>query len=148
MQDSQPTEAEPWLRRAVQAMPEDYASNWALYESLEKQGKSAEAKAQLGAGRRHQGPQCSSERNHHAPDVRSAARPGPSLRARLLFLKRGSREVGERWLQSALSLDPHYGPAHAALADYYHEQGDEAQAALHRKEAQAAASTSPPAKGP
>ena len=52
-----------------------------------------------------------------------------------LYLERGNKAAGEAWLLSALRLDPHYRPAHEALAQFYHEQGDEAKAAYHRGEA-------------
>jgi Tfp pilus assembly protein PilF len=45
--------------------------------------------------------------------------------------------LGERWLQSALSLDAGYKPAHAALADYYARQGDLNRSAEHRRRADA-----------
>ena len=53
------------------------------------------------------------------------------------------KDLGERWLLSALRLDPHYKPAHAALADYYREQGDEEKAESHSREAQAASAAIP-----
>ena len=46
-----------------------------------------------------------------------------------------------RWLQGALNRDPRYGPAHAALADYYERTGAAALAAQHRRLAAEAAST-------
>jgi tetratricopeptide (TPR) repeat protein len=148
LQGGHPTEAEPWLSRAVEAMPEDYASNWALYDCLEKQGKSTAAKAQLA---RSEDIKDRSARMSEITTRGMSARPrDPALRCELglLFLKRGSRPMGESWLISALSLDPHYAPAHAALADYYQEQGDEQKAALHRKQAQAAPSPTSPSKEP
>ena len=38
----------------------------------------------------------------------------PGLRCKLgrLFLERGARPSAERWLLSAVQLDPHYRPAH------------------------------------
>ena len=62
----------------------------------------------------------------------------PALHCELgrLFLERGNRPAAERWLLSAVQLDPHYRPAHEALAAFYEEQGDAEKAAQHRREAQ------------
>ena len=56
----------------------------------------------------------------------------------VLLLRDGHKSTGESWLHSALRLDPNYQPAHAALADFYQAQGDEARAAEHRRQAERA----------
>ena len=59
----------------------------------------------------------------------------PALRCELgrLFLERGARPSAERWLLSAVQLDPHYRPAHEALAQLYEEQGDSEKAEQQRR---------------
>ena len=52
IQAGRPAEAEEWLRRAVHAMPHDYAANFALADALEKDGKTDEAKDQRTARNR------------------------------------------------------------------------------------------------
>jgi Tfp pilus assembly protein PilF len=47
-------------------------------------------------------------------------------------VQNGQREPGERWLHSALQLDPNLRSAHAALAALYETSGDTARAAPHR----------------
>ncbi len=42
---------------------------------------------------------------------------------------------GAAWLRSVIDLDPDYGPAHAALADYYESVGNRELAAEHRRRA-------------
>jgi Tfp pilus assembly protein PilF len=50
----------------------------------------------------------------------------------VLMTRTGRADLGEWWLKSALSLDPDFAPAHAALADLYGRAGDAARAAEHR----------------
>ena len=69
-----------------------------------------------------------------------SARPhDPALHCELgtLLLGLGHRELGERWLLSALKQDGHYRPAHVVLADYYRVKGDAEKAEYHRRQAQA-----------
>ena len=59
----------------------------------------------------------------------------PDLRceAGLIFLNNGQEVEGLRWLASALKENPHHGPSHRALADYYERAGDTTRAAEHRR---------------
>ena len=136
VQAGRPAEAEDWLRRAVQALPRNYQASFALADALEKEGKGDEAKAQ-----RERADQMKDrdERFTELTTRQMNVRPrDPALHCEVgrLFLERGNRPAGERWLLSALQLDPHYRPAHEALAQFYQEQGDEEKAAQHRREAQ------------
>jgi predicted Zn-dependent protease len=130
-----PDEAEGWLRRAAAASPEDYQSQWFLFRALQQAGKDTEAKAQLAVA------EDVKDRRERLGELRSrklAERPlDPALHYEMgvLMLRTGERELGERWLLSALSLDPDYAPAHAALADFYEQAGDPARAAEHRAQA-------------
>jgi tetratricopeptide (TPR) repeat protein len=148
LQAGRPADAENWLRQAVQALPDDYQANWSLYQSLEKQDKTAEAKDQLARA------EYLKDRSMRLGEITTREmimRPrDPALRCELggLLLKKGLNELGERWLLSTLTLDPHYRPAHAALAEYYQEQGDADKADAHRREAQTGPSTPPLSPGP
>jgi tetratricopeptide (TPR) repeat protein len=141
-------EAEVWQRRAVRAMPDNYQANWALYESLQKQGKTDEAQAQFERA------EALKDRNERFAAITTrelAARPrDPALQCELgkLLLAKGSKDLGERWLLNALRLDPRHRPALEALATYYQEQGNEDKAARYRAEAQAAPPLPPPSPGP
>ena len=57
----------------------------------------------------------------------------------MIALQAGVPEDGVRWLESALEIDPHYAPAHQALAEYYKQIGDRARSAQHLSEAKSAA---------
>lgn len=136
LQDGKPAEAEDWLRRAARAQPDSYEANWSLYECLQKQGKDEAAKAPLA---RAEALKARTERLNEIATREMSARPrDPALHCEIgkLLLQRGMKELGERWLLSALRLEPHYKPAHAALADYYREQGDAEKADLHRRAAE------------
>jgi tetratricopeptide (TPR) repeat protein len=135
--NGQLADAEPWLRRAVAATPHDYAPNWALSECLRRQHKEAEAREQAA---RVEELKAEGERLADITHREMTVRPrDPALHAEMgtLLLKAGQREMGERWLLSALRLDPLYRPAHEALARFYAEHGQPEQAALHRAQAEA-----------
>jgi tetratricopeptide (TPR) repeat protein len=128
-----PAEAEKWLQRAVRALPHDYHSHYALFQSLRQQKKDKEAAAQLA---RAQGLKNHLERLHEIISRTMSERPNdPALYCELgtLLLRTGRADLGERWLIGALKLDANYRPAHAALADYYQAHGDADKAASHRK---------------
>ena len=48
------------------------------------------------------------------------------------MLKFGVPSVGVVWLRSVLDIRPDHRPTHAALADYYRQQGNDALATAHR----------------
>lgn len=68
----------------------------------------------------------------------------------LIYLKYSDPHEGLIWLQSVFNYQPHHRGAHQALADYYHSREAENPkfrelAAMHRKEADAAAEEPEPA---
>jgi len=134
--DGKPAQAEPMLKRAAAVAPDDYLSQFLFYESLQKQNKTAEAEAQL------QVANAAKERAERLGDLQSRRmyeQPlNPALHYELgvILLRGGHKNVGESWLLSALSLDPNYRPAHAALADYYAQEGDTKRADEHRRKSE------------
>jgi tetratricopeptide (TPR) repeat protein len=127
--------AENWLRKAQQALPNDYEVSFNLHHALQGLQRTAEAKTQLA---RAQHLKNRIERIHEIQTREMTLHPLASeLHAELgeLLLQNGQRESGERWLQSALQLDPSLRAAHAALAMLYDESGDTERAAQHRREA-------------
>jgi tetratricopeptide (TPR) repeat protein len=137
LQEGEPADAEGWLRRAAAALPHDYQTQWVLYQALNQEGKTAEAAAQKVRAEQLKERR---ERLGELTGQQMSARPNdPALHCELgtLLISLGYDDLGERWLFSALHLDPDYGPAHAALADYYQEHGDRAKASEHRRQARA-----------
>lgn len=135
MQDGREAEAEKWLREAVAQDPGAYEARYQLYLCLSHQGKEADAKAAL-------------ERlNAQEEDLKeitdlvggkmqqSPYDPALHYQAGMIATRAGNVAEGVRWLESALELDPHYAPAHKALAAYYEQIGDPGRAAQHRAEA-------------
>jgi tetratricopeptide (TPR) repeat protein len=133
--DDRPELAESLLRRTLKVWPEDYYTNHLLSQALQKQAKTDEAQAQSKVAEQVK------EVAERLGDLRSrkmSERPlDPALHYEMgtLLLRAGHKEVGESWLLSALSLDPNYRPAHAALADYYESQGDATKAKEHLRKA-------------
>ncbi len=131
--DMQPDKAETWLRRATVLTPDDYQTQFFLFNALEQQHK-PEAKTQLRIANE------TMERAQRLGDLRTrklSEQPlDPALHCEMgvLLLRRGHNKAGEGWLLSALKLKPDYQPAHAALAEYYERQGDRERAAEHRRQ--------------
>jgi tetratricopeptide (TPR) repeat protein len=135
------TEAEHWLRQAVRALPYDYTTNWHLYQALREQAathpqKAEEARKQLARS------ETLKDRIARVGEISSremSRRPNdPALHCELgiLLIQTGHPQVGQRWLLSALELDPGNQKAHAALAEFYRKAGNPTQAAYHQQQAQ------------
>jgi tetratricopeptide (TPR) repeat protein len=133
--DRELTRAEHWLREAARVSPQDYETRWLLVQALRQQNKTEQAKVELRQAEEMK------DRLERLGDLRSrkmSERPlDPALHCEMgvLLLRGGHKDVGEKWLHSALGLDPDYRPAHAALAEYYERQGDPQRAAEHRRRA-------------
>jgi Flp pilus assembly protein TadD len=132
------TEAEHWLNRAAQAAPYEYQAQWALAQCWQQMGKTAQARAQQTQA------EALKHRFERLADIcvhQMSARPNdPALHCEmgLLLVRLGKPALGERWLKSALLQKGDYGPAQAALADFYQERGDTATAQAYRDLAQGA----------
>jgi tetratricopeptide (TPR) repeat protein len=115
LQESQPAEAETWLRRAVAASPNDFRSQWFLYQALGKQQKTTEAEEQLD---KTQKLGLRWKRFETITQHELSARPHDAeLQAELgtLLLDFGYTEAGRNWLLSALKHDPQCRSAREAL---------------------------------
>jgi tetratricopeptide (TPR) repeat protein len=128
-----PAIAEPLLRRAARALPDDYQTHWFLFQSLSQLKREREANEVLERAERLR------DRSARIGELRSrrmSEQPlDPALHVEMgvLLLRSGQDDQGERWLLNALALDPQYAPAHAALADLYQRKGDRERAEQHRR---------------
>jgi tetratricopeptide (TPR) repeat protein len=139
-----PDTAVGWLRQAATADPYDYLTQFLLFQALRQQGKDA-----AGPKARADSLKDSHERLSELMTSKMSAQPhDPALHCKLgtLLLSLGHRQLGERWLLSALVKDPSYQPAHVALAEYYQGRGDTEKAAEHRRQAELSPPPSPPAR--
>jgi predicted Zn-dependent protease len=127
-----PAEAERHLRRAAALAPEDYQAQQLFFQSLQQQGKTEEAKAQLAVA------EALRDRLARLGEItsrRMAQSPlDPALQYEFgkLLIETGQPDVGVQWLLSAVSLDPEHRPSHAALAAYYEARGEREKAEYHR----------------
>jgi predicted Zn-dependent protease len=120
----QGAEAERWLRLALAGDASDRDANHLLFEALRQQGKDEEAHTQQECnGRLHDDLRRIGEILNHEMSERPR---DAALQCELgrLYLRYGKDKSGLRWLLSAVQADPHYRPAHQALADYYERTGD------------------------
>jgi tetratricopeptide (TPR) repeat protein len=142
LREGKPGEAEEWLRKAVRVAPFDFQVNWQLGEALRQQEKTADAQEQF-------------EKAHEIQDVierlgaigqreMSAHPHDPALHYEMgkLLARIGQKETARYWYESALHQDQHFAPAHVALAEWFEEQGNAAQAAFHREQAKSVPTSS------
>ncbi len=131
LQEGEPAAAEPWLRKAAELLPNDYQTNYVLSQCLRRRGKEAEAKALDAKVERIQ---ADMKRMRGLTDQLQGRPHDANLRCEIanIFFRGGERREGLLWLQAALQIDPRSRVAHEALARYYEENGDAAQAAQHR----------------
>jgi predicted Zn-dependent protease len=128
-------EAEPFLRRAAQALPYDQKAQNALWECFRQQGKTEEAEAQ------RERRDVLYERRTRQTTIQTRLLPQKpddlALQCELgkLDLQLGAPQVGEAWLLNVLRLDPNYLPALEALAQHYQERGDRQRAEEYRRRA-------------
>jgi Flp pilus assembly protein TadD len=115
LDEGRAAEAEPWLRKAVQANPHDRRIAYSLSRCLVALGKQEEAEkinarvAEIDADLRR------------LDELRDAIMERPqdaSLRYEggVIFLRSGEREEAMRWLRQALRIDPNHREARNALA--------------------------------
>jgi predicted Zn-dependent protease len=130
--------AEDCLHEAVALLPSAYELRYQLMRCLDQCGKTAEAREQEQLFQQLQ----ADKRRFNEIVSRGMARAphDPALHCELglILLRAGLAEDGVRWLKSALTQEPGFTRAHAALADYYEQSGNREQAASHRRLASAA----------
>ena len=97
--DQRPDQAEAWLSRAVQAMPNDYQTRWLLAQSLQQQKKEHEAKVQLSIA---ESMKATTERIGDLRSRKLSEQPlDPALHYEMgiLLMRSGQVEIGARWLE-------------------------------------------------
>jgi tetratricopeptide (TPR) repeat protein len=138
--------AEDWLRQAVAVEPGDYEVHYQFYLALQRNHKAEEASAEQG---RMDQIQDDMKRIQEIVTRDMPRRPHDAAlhyEAGMIALRAGSVAEGLRWLQSAVTENPRYAPAHRALAEYYRRTGSPGRATRHRQLAeQGAAGSSGPA---
>jgi tetratricopeptide (TPR) repeat protein len=117
LENGQPADAERFLRQAIALNPIDYRCRHNLFLALQANGKEEEAQK---VQKQLEEADEDLTRYNQLVTKQIVERPNdPALHCALgqLFLRRGQRAEGIRWLQSALRLDPQYAPARKALAE-------------------------------
>ncbi len=132
-----PQQALRWLRAAAEQRPYDFKARYALAQALDKTGHPQQAREHFKFAA------ASEQAKLHVQALLSHLADEPNnvtyrYEIGTTLLKYGDPSVGAVWLRSVLDLKPDHRETHAALARYYSGQGDDAQAAKHRRLAQAA----------
>ncbi|HEY2911281.1 MAG TPA: tetratricopeptide repeat protein [Gemmataceae bacterium] len=125
-------EAEQAIRKAADMLPNDYQAQQLYFQVLQQQGKTEDAKRQMKVA---EAARDRVERLRELTGRRLGESPlDPALHYEMgkMLLDTGRAESGEKWLLTALSVDPDHRPSHEALAAYYASRGDKEKAELHR----------------
>lgn len=135
LSEARHADAEKWLKKAADSLPNDYQTQFLYYQALVGNGNQllAETQLQKAESVRKQTIQLSELKTQ-----RLAARPfDPALYVELgeILIRTGHADQGLRWLNEALALDPNNRNAHATLAEYYERSGKTELAAPHRQKA-------------
>jgi predicted Zn-dependent protease len=125
------SEAEPWLRQAVESKPFEVPFLYLLLRCLKQRDKEAEAAAlQV---KLHQ---CEEALNRLRALTKAIAQSPHDAELRyeagVIFLNNGQEREGLRWLESALREDPLHAVTHEKLAQYYETSGQKERAEQHR----------------
>jgi predicted Zn-dependent protease len=139
----QPKEAEVWLRRTLDLVPNDRLTNFSMYQCLVNQERSEEAAPFL-----KRADEIKADMKRLGDLNHEVAKPGPHPAERreagLLCMRLGREELGEQYLLGSLQEDPNQPEAHQALAKYYDRIGQPQRAAWHRQQANASGASKTP----
>jgi tetratricopeptide (TPR) repeat protein len=123
------SDAERFLRKALEGSPRDPEARYALYLSLQAQsGRQAEADKELA---QWQQDQQARDRLTHLLRTELAAKPNDpdlAVEAAKLLLQAGEDQLGLFWLNRALSIDPPNVAARQELIAYYERTNNPAKA--------------------
>lgn len=136
LREGRTPDAERLLREAVRLSPSNQEIHYQLGIALQRNGNAAEAEQHLKRFREIEQDLIDLEDAVTAM-TKSTNDPAPRVQAGRICLRNGQDQEGLRWLHGALQVNPSYGPAHAALAEYYERHGDSDRAAMHRRAARA-----------
>jgi predicted Zn-dependent protease len=121
-------EAESWLRHAIARNPSDHEARYSLVLCLFNTDRPEEAAREEKALKQVED---DTKRFNEIVARDMAQRPNdPALHCALgeMLLRAGHTDAGQRWLKSALRLDPQYAPALKALKEYAEKQKNRGQA--------------------
>jgi predicted Zn-dependent protease len=139
-----PGEAEATLRHAAEVMPFDYQAQWQLYQCLNRQeGKSAEAQSQLTLAEQLR------QRHVRRSELTTklSVRPHDAslhYEMGILMMQLGNKELGAKWLGSALQEKPDYPEARDALIAYFEKTNQKDEAEQLRQDAAALSGSGQP----
>jgi len=127
------SQAEHWLRHALEIDPTDLESRFNLVSCLDHAGRRQEAEIER---ERHQRDSAMLNRVSKILQTdaeRPSRDPDALYEVGSVFLKVGNTRVGLWWLQRALQLNPNHQATNKTLAEYYESKGEKDLAAKHRR---------------
>jgi tetratricopeptide (TPR) repeat protein len=133
LQRGQVKAAEAWLRRAAVRDPGNYLAHFLWHQALLRAGRDDEAR-QVQEHLKQMKKDMDRIMEIVTEKMQKSPRdPALLCETGLIALRAGAIDQGLEWLQSALTENPRYLPAHQALADFYERAGSPGRAAQHRR---------------
>jgi tetratricopeptide (TPR) repeat protein len=133
LQEDRPAEAERWLRHLLQVDPYDQEAEYALFTSLQTQGRLQEASAVLDKWKKDKA-QFEKANMLLKEEAKETSRdPNTAYEIGAALLNVGQDRMGLYWLNQALERNGAYQPALKALVDYYEKKGDSKTAMAYRR---------------
>jgi tetratricopeptide (TPR) repeat protein len=128
----QPVEAERWLSRSLAVAPRERETLFSLYRCLQALDRPNEARECLETIERID---ADLERLKQLKTALHRSPGDASLRCEMgrILLRNDQTQEGQRWLESALRIDPRHTAANTALAEHFERAGDPRRAAYHRR---------------
>jgi tetratricopeptide (TPR) repeat protein len=121
------------LREAVALDPSNSQAQYQLFVALEGSGQKEEARRQQARLKQLEDDLNRLQEIATRLMPQRPHDPAVHYEAGQIALRVGAQAEGVDWLINALREDPHYLPAHRALADYYRRIGDLGRAAHHQR---------------
>jgi len=128
---AEPAEREKWFHRAVKLDSNNVEARYALYLSLQQQGRKKEAATELQRFKKASGD------DRKLKELLRKLERSPNDADQLttvseIFLRRHDEEMARPFLLRAVAADPRHRKAHDLLARYYESKRQPQEAAKHR----------------
>jgi tetratricopeptide (TPR) repeat protein len=134
MQSQNWTQAEHWLRHALEIDPTDLEARFNLVGCLEHAGKRKEADAERERHRNDSAVLLRVSKILQTDAEHPSRDPDALYEVGSVFLMVNNTRVGLWWLNRVLKLNPNHQATHKTLAEYYEKKGDKELAAQHRRQ--------------
>jgi len=133
LQEERPAEAEQWLTRLLKVDPYDQEAEFALFTSLQSQGRIQEAAVAMDKWKTDKAQWEKANKLLKQEALGPSRDPNAAYEIGAALLNVGQDNMALYWLNQALERNDAYQPALKALVDYYEKKGDSKTATAYRR---------------